>query len=53
VNNVEIKLASIQTIEQPEVRHEDGLPVTDIYEELDEDGNIICGCSSSQTVVRR
>ncbi|TVY89608.1 hypothetical protein LAWI1_G005259 [Lachnellula willkommii] len=37
----ENKLAAASIISKPEVRNEEGLPVTDIVEELDEEGNII------------
>ncbi|TVY32725.1 hypothetical protein LOCC1_G007929 [Lachnellula occidentalis] len=37
----ENKLAAATIISKPEVRNEEGLPVTDIVEELDEEGNII------------
>jgi len=38
----EEKLNSLLVIRQPEVRNDDGLPLTEIREELDEDGNVIC-----------
>ena len=38
----EKKHAASQVILQPEVRNEEGLPVTEIIEELDADGNVIC-----------
>lgn len=38
----ETKLASAKVVSNPDARTEEGLPVTDIYEELDEDGNVIC-----------
>ncbi|TVY55381.1 hypothetical protein LCER1_G007391 [Lachnellula cervina] len=37
----ENKLAAASIISKPEVRNEEGLPVTDIVEELDEEGNVI------------
>lgn len=40
----EAKLASAKIISEPDTRTEEGLPVTDIFEELDEDGNVICAC---------
>ena len=38
----EEKLNSLLVIRQPEVRNDEGLPLTEIREELDEDGNVIC-----------
>lgn len=38
----EEQLASVSFVIQPEATTEEGLPVTEIYEELDEDGNVIC-----------
>ncbi|TVY33081.1 hypothetical protein LSUB1_G008462 [Lachnellula subtilissima] len=43
----ENKLAAASIISQPEVRNEEGLPVTDIVEELDEEGNIISSHTST------
>jgi len=40
----EQKLATSEVITQPEARDEDGLPLTEIWEELDDEGNIICMC---------
>lgn len=37
----ENKLAAATIISQPDVRNEEGLPLTDIVEELDEEGNVI------------
>jgi unconventional prefoldin RPB5 interactor 1 len=37
----ENKLAAATIISKPDVRNEEGLPLTDIVEELDEEGNII------------
>ena len=37
----ETKLAAATIISKPDVRNEDGLPLTDIVEQLDEEGNII------------
>ncbi|EPE30242.1 hypothetical protein GLAREA_12965 [Glarea lozoyensis ATCC 20868] len=37
----EHKLAAATVISHPDVRNEEGLPLTDIVEELDDDGNII------------
>lgn len=36
------KFLAATVISQPEVRNEEGLPLTEIREELDEDGNVIC-----------
>lgn len=39
------KLLTANVVSQPEVRNEEGLPITEISEELDDDGNIICQCT--------
>ncbi|KAI9879503.1 MAG: hypothetical protein M1830_008379 [Pleopsidium flavum] len=44
---VEEKLNTLLVIRQPEVRDEEGLPLTEIREELDEEGNVI---SSTTTI---
>lgn len=36
------KLEYLSIVNEPEARTEEGHPVTDIHEELDEDGNVIC-----------
>ena len=36
------KYAASQVLIQPEVRNEEGLPLTEILEELDAEGNVIC-----------
>ena len=41
------KLAASTILSQPEVLNEEGLPLTEIHEELDEDGNVICECCST------
>lgn len=41
VQNAENRLAAATIISNPDVRNEDGLPMTEIFEELDEEGNII------------
>jgi unconventional prefoldin RPB5 interactor 1 len=41
IEAAENKLAAATIISTPEVRNEDGLPLTEIMEELDEDGNVI------------
>ena len=38
----EEKYAASQVLSQPEIRNEEGLPFTEILEELDEDDNVIC-----------
>ena len=40
----EEKLAAVNVVIQPDVRNEEGLPVTEIREELDEEGNVLCMC---------
>ncbi|KAI9784491.1 MAG: hypothetical protein M1835_003572 [Candelina submexicana] len=42
----EEKLSALLVLQQPEVHNEEGLPVTEIREELDEDGNIIASTTS-------
>ena len=41
IQGLEIKHENA-TISRPDVRNEERLPITEIYEELDEDGNVIC-----------
>jgi unconventional prefoldin RPB5 interactor 1 len=41
IETVENKLAAASVISTPDVRNEDGLPLTEIMEELDDEGNII------------
>ena len=38
----EDRLKAIELVIHPEERSEEGLPLTEINEELDEDGNVIC-----------
>ena len=38
----EEKYAASQVLSQPEVRNEEGLPFTEIFEQLDEEDNVIC-----------
>ena len=38
----EEKLAAFNVVILPEGRDEDGLPLTEIREELDEEGNVLC-----------
>lgn len=42
LRNAEEKAAASLVLGQPDVRNEDGLPLTEIREELDEQGNVIC-----------
>ena len=42
LNIAEEKLAAVNVVIQPDARNEDGLPVTEIREELDEEGNVLC-----------
>ena len=42
LKNAEEKHAASQVLIKPEVRNEEGLPLTEIIEELDADGNVIC-----------
>lgn len=39
------KYAATQVLSKPEARNEEGLPLTEIHEELDEEGNVICNSS--------
>jgi unconventional prefoldin RPB5 interactor 1 len=41
IETAESKLATATIISTPDVRNEDGLPLTEIVEELDEEGNIV------------
>jgi hypothetical protein len=36
------KLNSILVISKPDIRNEEGLPMMEIREELDDEGNVIC-----------
>ena len=38
----EQKLAASEIVSRPDVRDVEGLPLTEIREELDEEGNVIC-----------
>ena len=38
----EHKLAASEIVSRPDVRDEEGLPLTEIREKLDEEGNVIC-----------
>jgi unconventional prefoldin RPB5 interactor 1 len=43
----ENKLATMSIISTPEVRNEEGLPLTEIVEELDDEGNVISSSTST------
>lgn len=47
IDVAERKLATASIISTPEVRNEEGLPMTEILEELDEDGNVISSSTST------
>lgn len=38
------KAAASLVFGQPDIQNEDGLPLAEIREELDEEGNVICTC---------
>jgi len=40
----EEKLSSVPTVTIPDMQSDEGLPLTEIHEELDEEGNILCKC---------
>ena len=42
LNTAQEKYSAAQVLCQPESRNEEGLPLTEIHEELDEEGNVIC-----------
>ncbi len=44
----ENKLTAATIISNPDVRNEEGLPMTEIIEELDDDENVICGRTETQ-----
>lgn len=44
------KLAVSEVVTRPEARDEDGLPLTEIREELDDEGNIICICPNHSSL---
>ena len=46
LNTAQAKYAATQVLSEPEVRNEEGLPLKEIHEELDEEGNVICNFSS-------
>ncbi|KZF26150.1 hypothetical protein L228DRAFT_235257 [Xylona heveae TC161] len=46
LHTAEEKVDAVMVLYQPEVMNEDGLPVTEIREELDEEGNVISSSTS-------
>ena len=46
LRTAEEKYAASQVLIEPEIRNEEGLPLTEIIEELDAEGNVICGSIS-------
>lgn len=44
LRNAEEKAAASLVFGQPDIPNEDGLPLAEIREELDEEGNVICTC---------
>ena len=52
LETAENKLAAATVISNPEVRNEEGLPMTEIIEELDEDGNVISSRTETQGSAR-
>lgn len=40
--NAQKKVVASQLLSQPDVQNEEGLPLREIREELDHDGNVIC-----------
>jgi len=42
LSTAEEKLAAATVLSNPEVCTEEGLPLKEIHEELDEEGNVIC-----------
>ena len=42
LDSAEKKLSLSEHLSRPDIRDEEGLPVTDIREELDDEGNVIC-----------
>jgi unconventional prefoldin RPB5 interactor 1 len=52
LETAENKLAAATVISNPDVRNEEGLPLTEIIEELDEDGNVISGRIETQGSAR-
>ncbi|KAI9831152.1 MAG: hypothetical protein M1819_005240 [Sarea resinae] len=43
LNTAEDRLNAVLVVRQPDIRNEEGLPLMEIREELDEDGNVISG----------
>jgi len=52
LETAENKLAAATVISNPDVRNEEGLPITEIIEELDEDGNVISSRTETQGSAR-
>jgi unconventional prefoldin RPB5 interactor 1 len=52
LETAENKLAAATVISNPDVRNEEGLPMTEIIEELDEDGNVISSRTETQGSAR-
>ena len=47
LNTAQEKYAAAQVLSEPEVRNEEGLPLKEIHEELDEECNVICNFSGA------
>ena len=47
LNTAQENYAAAQVLSEPEARNEEGLPLKEIHEELDEEGNVICNFSSA------
>jgi unconventional prefoldin RPB5 interactor 1 len=52
LETAENKLAAATVISNPDVRNEEGLPIIEIIEELDEDGNVISSRTETQGSAR-
>jgi unconventional prefoldin RPB5 interactor 1 len=52
IDAAENKLAAASVISTPDVRNEEGLPLTEIMEELDEEGNVISSSTSTAGSVK-
>lgn len=52
ITTAENKIAAAAVISTPDVRNEEGLPVTEIIEELDDEGNVIASRTSTPGSVR-
>jgi len=42
VDVAEEKLSSLPAVTIPDMQSDEGLPMTEIHEELDEEGNVLC-----------